>query len=52
MYVQPTTEAGFCNECSIIKAIRITYSESVFVAWNIQHAMRMRHIVIYCLPDI
>jgi len=28
------------------KAVNITYSESVFVALVVQHALRMRHIVI------
>ena len=31
------------------RAIIITYSESVFVALGIQHAMRKRHIVFYGL---
>jgi len=32
------------------KALSITYSECMFVALDIQHAMRMRHIVICALP--
>jgi len=28
----------------------VTYSESLFVALDIQHAKRLRHIVIYGLP--
>jgi len=28
----------------------ITYSECVFEALGIQHAMRMRHVVIYDVP--
>jgi len=31
------------------KTISIAYGESVFVALVIQHAMRMRHIVVYGL---
>jgi hypothetical protein len=33
------------------KAISITYSECVYVALGIHHAMRMRHIVICGMSD-
>ena len=37
---------------AVKKAINITYYEWVFVALSIQHAMRMRLIVICKLPDL
>jgi hypothetical protein len=38
--------ASLCNHCCCGKAISIAYSECVLVALGIQHAMRMRPIVI------
>ena len=35
-----------CNHCYYGKAISITYSDCVFAALGIHHAMRMRHIVV------
>ena len=40
------TETRSCSHCCRGKAIRITYYEGVFAALGIQHAMRIRHIVI------
>jgi hypothetical protein len=50
MSVYRNIEAHSCNRCRSGKAIRITYSECAFVALDIQHAMRMRYIVV-CGPS-
>ena len=39
-----------CDHCCCGKAINITYSEFMFVALGIKHAMCMRHIAICVLP--
>ena len=39
-------EARPCNNCGSGKLISVTYSESVFVALGIQHAMSMRNTVV------
>jgi len=45
MYVQCNNIVRSCNHCSRGKGISISYSETVFVALDVQHEMRMRHIV-------
>ena len=50
MYVSRNNEVHLCNHCCSRRAINITYCKSVFVTLGMQHAMRMRHIVICGLP--
>jgi hypothetical protein len=46
MYVQRNVEAPSCNHHCSGKAISITYSQFVSVAFFIQHAMCMPHIIV------
>jgi hypothetical protein len=46
MYVWGNTEASSGNQRCSEKAVSITYSECVFVALGIQHAMRMCRVIL------
>jgi hypothetical protein len=44
------SEARQCSHCCSGKAVSVTYSECVFVALGMKHAIRMRYIVTCGLP--
>jgi hypothetical protein len=46
----PRHETRSCNHCCSWKARNITYCECLFIAFVIEHEMRIRHIVICGLP--
>ena len=46
IFVQRNIEACSCNHCCLQKAINITYSVCVSAALFIQHAKRMRLIIL------
>jgi hypothetical protein len=49
MFVLCIIHARSCNHCCRAKAIRVTCSECVFVAFVTWHAKRMRRIIMYCV---
>ena len=50
MHVYLNIEGPSCGHFCSGKAVNITYSDCVFLALGIRHAMRMGHIVICGVP--
>ena len=49
--VKRNIEERSCNHCCCRKVINITYPDGASAVLSIQHAMRMRHVVISGLSD-
>jgi hypothetical protein len=46
------TEARSCNHCCLTKSVNVTYSEYISVALVIQHAIRMRRIILSSVASL
>jgi hypothetical protein len=51
MYLYRNIGALLCNHCLRGKAISATYSECVFLALGIQHAMHMYCYIVICVQS-
>jgi hypothetical protein len=52
MYVLCNMEARSRNHCCRGQAIIMEYSQFVFLALVIQHAKRMRHVILSCVASL
>jgi len=50
MNVYRNIETPKCNNCCSGKTMSVTYSECVFLGLGIQHAMRMRRVILSSVP--
>jgi len=48
MYIESNIEVHLCKHCCNGKAVRITYSEGVYVDLGVQHVMHMYHSHVAC----
>jgi hypothetical protein len=46
MYVSRNTDARLRNDRCSVKVVSIAYSECMFIALGIRHAMRMRRVIL------
>ena len=52
MYYNMVLKRVHCNHCYLGKAVSITYSECVFIALRIQHAMPMVIMLFMACPAL